>query len=138
VAADIDPDAMAFVLRAGGALTPVRSGTGGAPMALFTIEVTGRPVMVFSSRDREAVAEVLAAAVSGDLAVRGPDGRPIWDGESQLVLREARPEEASRWEAGFARALRVGDSALVFLVAVIGPVDDDDDDEEEEEEDERP
>jgi hypothetical protein len=35
-------------------------------MALFTVEMKGRPVLVFSSRDRDAVGEVLAAAISGD------------------------------------------------------------------------
>jgi hypothetical protein len=98
------------------------------PMALFTVEAKGRPVLVFASRDREAVGEVLAAAVSGDLAVVRPDGRPVWDGEGQLVLRQARPEEAGRWRQGFARrgfarAVRVGDSALVFLVGLVGPPD---------------
>ena len=73
-------------------------------MALFTVEVRGRPVLVFSSRDREAVGEALAAAISGDWALFGQDGRPIWDGESQLLLRQARPEEAARWQQGFARA----------------------------------
>jgi hypothetical protein len=102
---------------------------------LFTVAVKGRPVMVFASRDREAAGEVLAAAFSGDLAVRGPDGRPIWDGGSALVLREARPEEASRWEAGFARALRVGGSAVVFLVEVVGSTDGDDEEDYEDEED---
>jgi hypothetical protein len=94
-------------------------------MALFTVEVRGRPILVFSSRDREAVGEALAAAISGDWALFGQDGRPIWDGESQLLLRQARPEEAARWQQGFARAARVGDSALVFLVEVAGPVEDD-------------
>ena len=73
---------------------------------------------------------MLAAAVGGDLAVvRQEDGRPIWDGEGQLVLRQARPEEASRWQRDFARAVRIGDSALVFLVAVVGDVDEDEEDE---------
>jgi hypothetical protein len=57
----------------------------------------------------------------------GPDGRPVWDGESQLLLRQARPEEATRWQQGFTRAVRVGDSALVFLVEVVGLADDEED-----------
>jgi hypothetical protein len=121
--ANIAPGATAVVILAGRALTPVRSGTRVAPMTLFTIEVRGRPTLVFSSRDREVMGEVLAAAVSGDLAVLGRDGRPIWDGASQLALRQARPEEATRWQQGFARAVRVGESALVFLVEVVGPAD---------------
>jgi hypothetical protein len=96
-------------------------------MALFTVEMKGRPVLVFSSRDRDAVGEVLAAAISGDWALIGQDGRPVWDGESQLLLREARPEEASRWRAGFAQAVRVGDSAVVFLVEVVGLAGDEED-----------
>jgi hypothetical protein len=73
-------------------------------MALFTVEVSGRPVLVFSEEDRGAAEELLASAIGPDLLDFEEDGRPVWDGEEELTVREARPEEAARWEQGLAEA----------------------------------
>lgn len=73
-------------------------------MALFTVEVSGRPVLVFSEEDRGAAEELLASAIGPDLLEFEEDGRPVWDGEEELTVREARPEEAARWEQGLAEA----------------------------------
>ena len=73
-------------------------------MALFTVEVSGRPVLVFSEEDRGAAEELLASASGPDLLDFEEDGRPVWDGEEELTVREARPEEAARWEQGLAEA----------------------------------
>ena len=73
-------------------------------MALFTVEVSGRPVLVFSEEDRGAAEELLASAIGPDLLDFEEDGRPVWDGEEELSVREARPEEAARWEQGLAEA----------------------------------
>jgi hypothetical protein len=71
-------------------------------MALFTVEVSGRPVLVFSEEDRGAAEELLASAIGPDLLDFEEDGRPVWDGEEELTVREARPAEAARWEQGLA------------------------------------
>ena len=73
-------------------------------MALFTVEVSGRPVLVFSEEDRGAAEELLASAIGPDLLDFEEDGRPVWDGEEELTVREARPEEAARWEQGLTEA----------------------------------
>ena len=73
-------------------------------MALFTVEVSGRPVLVFSEEDRGAAEELLASEIGPDLLDFEEDGRPVWDGEEELTVREARPEEAARWEQGLAEA----------------------------------
>jgi hypothetical protein len=74
-------------------------------MALFTVEVSGRPVLVFSEEDRGAAEELLASEIGPDLLdFEEEDGRPVWDGEEDLTVREARPEEAARWEQGLAEA----------------------------------
>ncbi len=43
--------------------------------------------------------------------VIGPDllgfveaGQPLWDGDMELLVREANPKEVTRWEQGFAEA----------------------------------
>ena len=73
-------------------------------MALFTVEVSGRPVLVFSEEDRGAAEKLLVSSIGPDLLDFEEDGRPVWDGEEELTVREARPEEAARWEQGLAEA----------------------------------
>ena len=75
-------------------------------MALFTVEVAGRPVLVFSEEDRGAAEELLVSSIGPDLLdfEEAEEGRPVWDGEEELTVREARPEEAARWEQGLAEA----------------------------------
>ena len=95
-------------------------------MALFTVEVSGRPVLVFSEEDRGAAEELLASAIGPDLLDFEEDGRPVWDGEEELTVREARPEEAARWEQGLAEAGEDGGSGdeddegqAVFLIEAV-------------------
>jgi hypothetical protein len=107
-------------------------------MTLFTVEVQGRPVVVFAERDRDAAGEFVAKALAEGLAVFEHDGQPVWDGKSELFVREAHPEEATRWEAGFAQALRDGDAGHedrdnnfgVWLIDTEDPTAIEDDDEE--------
>ena len=94
-------------------------------MALFTVEVSGRPVLVFSEEDRGAAEELLASAIGPDLMDFEEEGRPVWDGEEELTVREARPEEAVRWEQGLAETRRDDGSGeadegshAVFLIEV--------------------
>ena len=102
-------------------------------MPLYTIEVNGRPTMVFAAEDRmEADALVEAEWLRSDLRALKHDGLPLWDGEAELVVREAWPEEAGKWDTDFARACGEGDaddgdreSWPVFLVAVEDPTGDD-------------
>jgi hypothetical protein len=97
-------------------------------MALFTVEVAGRPVLVFSEGDRGAAAELLASAIGPDLLdfEDAEEGRPVWDGEEELTVREARPEEAARWEQGLAEARQDDgsgeaddESQAVFLIEAV-------------------
>ena len=101
-------------------------------MALFTVEVSGRPVLVFSEEDRGAAEELLASAIGPDLLDFEEDGRPVWDGEEELTVREARPEEAARWEQGLAEAKQHDGSGergpegyAVFLIEVDADMEED-------------
>jgi hypothetical protein len=96
-------------------------------MALFTVEVSGRPVLVFSEEDRGAAEELLASSIGPDLLdfEEAEEGRPIWDGEEELTVREARPEEEARWQQGLVEARQDDDSGgaddeshAVFLIDV--------------------
>ena len=97
-------------------------------MALFTVEVSGRPVLVFSEEDRGAAEELLASTIGPDLLDFEEDGRPVWDGEEELAVRAANPEEAARWEQGLAdtreddgsgEADDADESQAVFLIEAV-------------------
>ena len=110
-------------------------------MGLFTIEAEGQPVMVVAAEDWEEAREFAdSEALRADLTVLEHEGRPLWDGESGLLVREARPGEVSTWKASFARACADGDADeadrddwatfLVKVAEVIDPSDDADGNEE--------
>jgi hypothetical protein len=70
-------------------------------MTVYTIEVDGKPVVVLTAEDRQEVEKV-----EEDLtALEDEAGNPVWDGTSELSVREAFPEEVDRWQAAFADAL---------------------------------
>ena len=99
-------------------------------MGLFTIEAEGRPVLAVAAGSWEEAREFADSEVlRADLAVLEHEGRPLWDGGSALLVREADPGEASDWEASFARACASGvageadrGSWATFLVEVVDPV----------------
>jgi hypothetical protein len=67
-------------------------------MALFTVEVSGRPVIVFSDDDRARAEELVASTIGPGLLVLEEAGAPVWVGEHELTVREAEPEEAAHWQ----------------------------------------
>jgi hypothetical protein len=96
-------------------------------MPLFTLEVSGRPVLVFSEDDRGAAERLAASSIGPDLLDFEEEGRPVWDGEDELSVRDAGPDEAARWEQGRAEAQQDADAAgddqeadgfAVFLIEV--------------------
>ena len=94
-------------------------------MALFTVEVSGRPVVVFSDDNRARAEELVASAIGPELLVIEEEGTPVWDGEEGLTVREAEPEEAARWERGLPGPERrdgpgrpVPEGYAVFLIEV--------------------
>ena len=107
-------------------------------MALFTVEVQGRPVLVFSEESPAAAEELVSSTIGPDLADFEENGQPVWDGEDELAVRAADPGESAQWEEGFAEAVR-NDGAgeadragyAVFLIDVDAPLDEDDEDEDE-------
>ena len=98
-------------------------------MPLFTLEIAGRPVLVFSEDDRGGAEELVASSIGPDLLdFEEEEGRPVWDGEEELSVRDADPEEAARWEQGRAEAQQDVDAAgdeekpdgfAVFLIEVV-------------------
>ena len=95
-------------------------------MPLFTVEVAGRPVLVFSEASQASAEEILASLIGPDLQEFECDGVPVWDGEAPLAVRDADPVETTRWEQGLAEAQEDsagdpdgpgdGDDFAVFLI----------------------
>ena len=106
-------------------------------MALFTVEVAGRPVLVFSEDSRDAAEELATSLIGPDLQDFESGGRPIWDGQSALSVREADSGEAARWQKGFEEAQDEGatgdepEEFAVFLVELDAEEDDEEEDDEE-------
>lgn len=80
-------------------------------MPLFTLEISGRPVLVFSEDDRGGAKELAASSIGPDLLDFEEEGRPVWDGEEELSVRDATPEEAASWEQGRAEARQDAEAA---------------------------
>jgi hypothetical protein len=95
-------------------------------MALFTIEIEGKPIVVLAAENHEEAAEM-----KEDLAVLDDGtGNPVWNGKNALSVREASPEEVSLWEERFARARQSGDAVeedreawAIFLIKIRDPSD---------------
>lgn len=105
-------------------------------MALFTVEVAGRPVLVFSEDSRDAAEELATSLIGPDLQEFESGGQPLWDGEAPLSVREADAEESARWQQGFDEAQdqdAAGDDPEEFAVFLVD-LDADDEDEEDDEE----
>ena len=94
-------------------------------MPLFTVEVAGRPIVVFSKEDRQEAAEIVTALIAPDLMEFEEDGRPIWDGNEPISMRAANEDEVAEWEQGFAESMASDGTAeqgtdgyAVFLIEV--------------------
>ena len=98
-------------------------------MSLYTIEIDGRPIMTFAAQDQmEADAFTEADHLQADLMVLEHNKLPLWDGESELFVRKAHPEEEATWEVRLAQSQQKDldpdpDSFAVFLVEVSDPDD---------------
>jgi hypothetical protein len=94
-------------------------------VSLYTIEIDGRPILVFAAED-DGAAEDFAADedLRAELLGLEHEGEPIWDGDGELVVRRAHLEEASEWEGAHAKALLEGaadeddEDFAVFLLEV--------------------
>jgi hypothetical protein len=101
-------------------------------MPLFTVEVAGRPVIVFSEESRDSAQEVAQSLIGPDLQQFESDGAPVWDGTATLAVREADAVESTRWTQGLAEAQEEtdgeqdGEDFAVFLIEL----DEEEDDEE--------
>ena len=64
-------------------------------MPIFTTEIAGRPTVAFAARDyASALKFVHMDFIRSELRdLRAPDGAPLWNGQANLVVRDATEEE---------------------------------------------
>lgn len=105
-------------------------------MTVYVAEISGRGIAAFdAANDAEAELHLEDKAFRSDLVVLQSQGRPLWDGVSEIHVRQASVQEAAAWQSGTI----VGDEdRFVFLVPVVDPSrygDDDDDDDDDDHDD---
>jgi len=98
-------------------------------MKYFTVEIEEKPIACFRCEDREDAEGILDAAYfRADLsALDGPEGKPLWDGVSPLILRKATTKEARAvervWLADEDHMKSDDDEYIAFLVPVTDSTD---------------
>ena len=101
-------------------------------MMLFVVEINGRSIAAFNAESEIAgKAFIEEEWFRSDLMALEGDGTPLWDGKSEIYLREALPEEADQWSVAYARAqFKSIDKAfgvdarwLLYLVPVSDPTE---------------
>ena len=80
-------------------------------MSIYTVEIANRAVAVFSARvAKEANEFANSLAFRSNLTVLEIDGKPLWDGTSTLLVRQALPEEQDRWQEFRSQTLIAGET----------------------------
>ena len=103
-------------------------------MTTYVVEINGRGIAAFNAQNRD-----FAEAFFGDkgfqtdlMTFDDDQGKRLWNGSDELLLREAFPEEHARFAASQARAIHdeevedEDDTWVLFLVPVTDPLDDED------------
>ena len=99
-------------------------------MIVYVAEIDGRAVVAFSAEnDLEAQLVIEDEIFQNDLAVLESSGRPIWDGEAEIDIREADEVERGKFESSRVKAVLEGEvgegeSWMVYLLPVSDPTDD--------------
>jgi hypothetical protein len=101
-------------------------------MTIYVAEIEGRAIAAFHAEtDIEAEEFVDAEWFRDDLMVLEFEGRPLWNGTSEIYVREAVDDERATWDSSRARGILEGEADknkkdwLAFLVLIVDPTDDD-------------
>src|SRR5437899_10403394 len=97
-------------------------------MTVYVAEIKGRGIAAFQA-DNGSDAEHFARdrVFRDDLMALVTDGLPLWDGVSDIRIRQALPSEDAKWRASRAKAIGQGnieekdDAWIAFLVALTDP-----------------
>src|SRR5688572_14275648 len=99
-------------------------------MTVYVAEIAGRPIVAFQSETKlEAQSMVAADWFRAELSVLESGNRPLWDGHSEIHVREALEDERAQWDSSRAKAILAGEAEeddegfLTYLVPVRDPTD---------------
>jgi hypothetical protein len=94
---------------------------------IYTVEINGRGIAALGHKnvvEEEYFREDLLAFTS--------EGKPLWDGQSELFIRDAFPEEQEQWRKSQAIAVKEGEldnDEAEYWVCFLVSLDREDDDE---------
>jgi hypothetical protein len=83
-------------------------------MSVYVVEIAGRGVAAFNESTIDG-ARVFVDEIRDELMAEVSAGKPLWDGKTELSVRDAFPEEEARWE-GAAAEDEDESTSVVFLV----------------------
>jgi hypothetical protein len=79
-------------------------------MSVNVVEISGTGIVAFNEKNLSEAKRFVGAALESDfLVLITTNGKPLWDGKSELFVREAFPEEEQKWAASKAQAVRSGE-----------------------------
>jgi hypothetical protein len=83
---------------------------------IYTVEIGGRAVLTFPAKSlREAQSLIKETWLLDDLRELKSRGARLWDGKEKIVVRNARPDEAVRFERRV-KSAEGDDLPIVYLV----------------------
>jgi hypothetical protein len=99
---------------------------------MFTVEIGGRAIAVTNADEAQARELIESEEFREDLTVILSDGKPVWDGKSEIGIRAATPDEEEEFESADEgddeeEEIDGDEPSVVFLVDI-----DDEEDEEDE------
>lgn len=102
-------------------------------MPVYVLEIAGRGVAALKATGREEAERIVNSdGFRADLMALHSEDRPVWNGLSQLILRDPQPVELAHFEAVHTERAKVdGDEEnlgiATFLISLADPTDDLDD-----------
>jgi hypothetical protein len=103
-------------------ITPFNSSRCKA-MTVFVVVIKDKGIVALTAERRlEAEERVCDRIFRDDLMVLESGGLPLWDGVTDIQIRDALPHEEEKWRSSYARAMRNGsidggdDTWIAFLV----------------------
>lgn len=108
-------------------------------MTVYVAEINGRAIAALDSETQSAAEDWFRGEeFCSDLSsLEDEEDQPVWDGKSEIHVRQAVNEEAEEWEKSHAQALLEeeideDDEWLVYLIPVTDVTDEEEDDEDDE------
>jgi hypothetical protein len=101
-------------------------------MIVFVIEINGRAILAFDADSQlEAEQRAMSPEIRSDLMVYETADGPIWNGQDEIVVRQALPNERARWLFGRAHTEPPDTSGeevpalFIYLVEIVNEADGD-------------